>query len=122
MGWLELFQTMPISVFRPVCGSSHNVAIGVHLRRHHVHDVLVVFKKHARNRTSTWIRASKNEYANVAQRLAVRRRLAKCSRQRERWDDKPLSRLAILLQLSVVVRGARRHGGKEERRGEGRGG
>src|ERR1700733_7753280 len=108
---------MCVSVFRPIRGSSdQNVSVIGGLRRHHVHDVLVVLEEHARNRRrSTWIRVSEHEYPSVPHGLAVRRWLAKRGRQSERWDDEPLSRLAILLYVGMVMPGTRCNGGKEER-------
>ena len=88
---IELFQPVSISVFCPVCGSPEYMAVLCNFRGPHVHYVLVVFKQGLSDRGMTWIGTSNNEYANITDGLAVRRRLAECGRQGERWDDEPLS-------------------------------
>jgi hypothetical protein len=84
------------------------------LRRPHVHHILVVFEQDVCDRRTTRIGVSENEYAKVAHGLAVRRRLAKCGRQSERWDDEPLSRLAVMLYVSMGMRRTRGRGREKE--------
>jgi hypothetical protein len=76
----ELFQAVRIPVLYPVCGGTCKEAVMRGLGRSHINYVLVPFEKEAGNGRGAKIGASNCEYANVANSLAVRRRLRKCGR------------------------------------------